>query len=162
MDESAGVQPEQGKTEDDGPGQYIAWHAPASEVIQNEAEHQCMQVPVGTDGVEEELVEQDARRKFGYPLAHGQQVGGHGITQLHTGVRDEYPQYLAPAFPQVFHRLGQVAGDEQEARHMEGIDYLFGVGIAVAYVHQVEGHHQQDEDTLQIVDFRNALQGHFE
>ena len=85
-------------------------------------------------------------------LAHRKQGGHDDVAHLHHGVGQEEPPDVAPEAPRGEASLHQVAGEQQEAGHVEGIDHLLGVGVAVAYIYKVEGDHQQDEHPLEEID----------
>ena len=116
-----------------------------------------MQIPIRPQRVQEDFLQEHAPTQLIHPFAHGQPMRHRHIARLHAKIRHEYPPHLPPQLPPSFPGIGQVARQEQEPRHVERIDHLLGVRVTLFYIHQVEGHHQDNEDAAQEIYFRQTV-----
>ena len=81
----------------------------------------------------------------------GEQGCRNDIRALHDGVWHGNPHHSDEELPPCFSHVDQIATYEQECRLVERIYHLLGLGVQVLEIDKVEGYHQQDEYTLEIV-----------
>lgn len=84
-------------------------------------------------------------------------VRGNCVADFHAGVWNKNPKVFFQEGVGALLNIYQISGYEQESRHVECIDNLFGIGIFVSYVNKVKGNHQYDEYTFQIINFLDAV-----
>lgn len=107
--------------------------------------------------MEQQTLEEDACCQVVEVFADGQHRGHEDVAalnhQVRNGIVEHRPQKVFPALVDV----DQVAGDEQETWHVESVDYLFGIGMSVTDIDQMEADHENDQEALQEVKLIDSL-----
>ena len=116
-----------------------------------------MEIPGGTERMKDEAVEEDACRQVVDVVVDGQERSQDDVAAFHKQIGYGQPKQRTQEVPRRFANIHQVAGDEQEARHVEGKDHLLGVGVQMLEIYQMETDDKQDENPLQVVKFQYAL-----
>ena len=125
---------------------------PIRDIIHESANHQRVEIPIRPERIQKELGKQKRQGEIVDVFAYGQHRGGEYIAAFHYGVGYEYPQDGTQEAAQRFSDIEQIAGDNEEAGHMEGIYHVLSVWVCVADIDEMERNHQQDEYAFHIVE----------
>ena len=107
--------------------------------------------------MQQEAVEEDGWSEVVDMLIDGQERSHIDVAALHYDIRYCQPKKCAQKILRRFADIHQIARNEQEARHVEGIHHMLGVRVQMLEIHQMETDDKQDEDPLQVVKFQYAL-----
>lgn len=125
---------------------------PIRDIIHESTNHQRVEIPIRPERIQKELGKQKRQGEIVDVFAYGQHRGSEHIAAFHYGVGYEYPQDGTQEAAQRFADIEQIAGDNEEAGHMEGIYHVLSVWVCVADIDEMERNHQQDEYAFHIVE----------
>ena len=112
-----------------------------------------MQVPIGPQRTDKQLVEKHQRRQLVNVFAYGQHRCHQRVPALHDQIGHEKPEDGTQKRTDIFLHLHQKARKNEENRHVERIDHLLGVRIGVTDMYQMEADHEHHHDALQVIQF---------
>ena len=108
-------------------------------------EDERLKIPIGSERMEEQLIEKHAHGQLIDMLPDGQQRSHHDVGALHHEIGHGIAQHRPGKTPPRFRDVHQIPRHQEEGGHVECIDDSFGIGIGVAYIDQMETNHEDDE-----------------
>ena len=104
-------------------------------------------------------MEQHAPRQVVHVVSCRQQGGHEDVSGLHRDVRHGQPQQCPAVAARASVCFHEIAGYNQESGHVESVDKILEIGIAIAYINKVEGYHEEDKQGLEEIQFLDSFLG---
>ena len=95
--------------------------------------------------------------KYQYGPMGWRNSGHHDIAAFHHNIWNGIAEHRLDEVFTWFGNVHQIARDNQETRHVEGIYNPLGIRIRISDIDQMKGNHQYDEDAFQEIQFVNSL-----